>query len=280
MHKDFYIYGRNPITEKLIHDPKSLKRIYIKEGTLKNGFDEVRELAQKNHIPINSIDEKGIEKLLKDEVSHQGIIALSKPFAYTSFEEWVGELEGRNLPYHPTVLILDHIQDVSNLGAIIRSATAAGVDAIIVAELNQAPVTSAVYKTSAGTVGRIPLIQVGNINQTIERLKKASFWILGLAMAEEAGAAKKPGVKGTAKGSGKGKPQGKAQGGSTDLWRYTFDTPVAIIIGGEGDGIREKTAEHCDTLISIPMQNDVESLNASVSSALVCYEIMRQRNAK
>jgi 23S rRNA (guanosine2251-2'-O)-methyltransferase len=142
--------------------------------------------------------------------------------------------------------------DVSNLGAIIRSATAAGVTAIIVAELNQAPVTSAVYKTSAGTVGRVPLIQVGNLNQIIERLKKASFWVVGLAMNE-------------------------VGGGSTDLWQYSFDTPTAVVIGGEGDGIREKTAEHCDTILSIPMDHHVESLNASVTSALVCYEILRQR---
>ena len=248
MTKDFYIYGRNPIAEKLLHDPKSLKRIYIKENVKASGFEEIRSLAMKHHIPINSIDEKEITKLLQDEVAHQGIIALSKPFEYTSFDEWLASVYLKKMP---TVLILDHIQDVSNLGAIIRSATAAGVSAIVVAELNQAPVTSAVYKTSVGTVGRIPLIQVGNINQTIEKLKKAGFWVVGLGM-----------------------------GGSTDLWQYNFDTSTAVVVGGEGDGLREKTAEHCDTILSIQMENGVESLNASVSSALVCYEIMRQRGIK
>lgn len=257
MHKDFYVYGRNPVMEKLLHDPKSLKRIYIKDGTRASGFDEIRTLAERNRIKVDPIDERGIEKLLKDQVSHQGIVALSRPFEYANFDDWVGAQDARMAAdgaFLPTVLILDHIQDVSNLGAIIRSATAAGVDAIIVAELNQAPVTSAVYKTSAGTVGRIPLIQVGNLNQTIERLKRARFWVVGLATAD-------------------------ANGGSKDLWRYDFDTPVAVVIGGEGDGLREKTREHCDTVISIQMENGVESLNASVSSALVCYEIMRQRKA-
>jgi len=254
MTRDFYIYGRNPILEKLTHEPKTLKRIYIKESVKQSGFEEIRALAMKNGIPINSIDEKEITKLLQDEVNHQGIIALSKPFEYANFDEW---LAGVNIKELPTVLILDHIQDVSNLGAIIRSATSAGASAIIVAELNQAPVTSAVYKTSVGTVGRIPLIQVGNINQTVEKLKKAGFWVVGLGMEHSE----------------------EARGGSTDLWQYTFDTPTAVIVGGESDGMREKTAEHCDTIISIPMKNDVESLNASVSSALVCYEIMRQRIA-
>ncbi len=246
--KDFYIYGRNAILEQLMHHPKNLKRIMIKDGVKASGFEQIRELAHKNHIPVTTTDEKEVTKLLKDEVSHQGIIALSRPFEYTNFEEWMHVVDVNTMP---TVLILDHIMDVSNLGAIIRSATAAGVAAIIVAELNQAPVTSAVYKTSAGTVGRVPLIQVGNLNQIVERLKKAGFWVAGLAM--------------------------DIDGGSTDLWQYTFDTPTVVIIGGEGDGIRQKTREHCDVLLSIQMENSVESLNAAVSSALVCYEIKRQR---
>ncbi len=247
--KDFYIYGRNAVTEQLLHHPKNLKRIYIKDGIKESGIDQIRALAQKNHLRIETVSEKDLVKLLKDDVSHQGVAALSKPFEYGNFDEWVNTVDTKQLP---TVLILDHIQDVSNLGAIIRSATAAGVSALIVAELNQAPVTSAVYKTSAGTIGRIPLIQVGNINQTVAKLKKAGFWVAGLAMTD-------------------------SKGGSTDLWCYTFDTPTAIVVGGEGEGIREKTLEHCDVVLSIPMENNVESLNASVSTALVCYEIMRQR---
>lgn len=246
MTKDFYIYGRNAILEKLTHDPKSLKKISIKESAVQSNFAEITKLATKNHIPVNFLTEKEITKLLEDEVIHQGIIALSKPFPYAHFDTWLHAID---MNTRPTVLILDHIQDVSNLGAIIRSATASGASAIIVAELNQAPVTGAVYKTSAGTVGKIPLIQVGNINQIIEKLKKAGFWIVGLGM-----------------------------GGSTDVWQYTFDTPTVVVVGGEGDGMRAKTQEHCDTVISIPMKNDVESLNASVSTALVLYEIMRQRN--
>lgn len=249
--KDFYIYGRNAIVEQLLHNPKSLKRIFIKDGLKTSSFEHIRELALTNRIPVVAIDEKEINKLLKDEVAHQGVLALSRPFEYTNFEEWMHTVDLKTMP---TVLILDHIMDVSNLGAIIRSATASGVAAIIVAELNQAPVTSAVYKTSAGTVGRVPLIQVGNLNQIVERFKKAGFWIAGLAMDEN-------------------------KGGSTDLWQYVFDTPTVVVIGGEGDGIRQKTREHCDTLISIPMENNVESLNAAVTAALVCYEIKRQRRA-
>ena len=247
MTKDFYIYGRKPIQEALARDPKSLKRIYIRDGVKQSGFEEIRALASKAHIPINSIDEKQIVKFLEDEVNHQGIIALSKPFEYEGLDAWIHSVDMKTLP---TVLILDHIQDVSNLGAIIRSATAAGVSGIIVAELNQAPITSAVYKTSAGTVGVVPVIQVGNINQTIEKLKKAGFWIVGLGADTEKG---------------------------TNLWGYQFSEPTAVVVGNEAEGLRVKTREHCDTIVSIPMKNDVESLNASVSAAIVCYEIIRQQ---
>ncbi len=245
MTHDFYIYGRNAVLEQLMHNPKNLKAVYIKDAVKQSGTEQIRELAQKSRIPVRVIDEKEITKLLKDEVLHQGIIALSKPFEYTNFDEWIATIAPDTMP---TIIILDHIQDVSNLGAIIRSSTAAGVDAIIVAELNQAPITSAVYKTSAGTVGRIPVIQVGNLNQTVEKLKKKGFWVVGLGM-----------------------------GGNTNYWEYKFDTPTAVVIGGEGDGLRQKTGEHCDVILSIPMEHEVESLNASVTSALVCYEIMRQR---
>ncbi len=260
--KDFYIYGRNAIIEQLMHNPKNLKRILIKSASKGALFEQIRALALQARIPVVTTDDKEIKKLIGDEVVHQGVLALSKPFSYTNFEEWVQQVD---VATQPTVLILDHIMDVSNLGAIIRSATAAGVTAIIVAELNQAPVTSAVFKTSVGTVGRVPLIQVGNLNQIVERLKKVGFWIVGLAMDEETTEADEKKNK---------------YSGATDLWGYTFDTPTVVIVGGEGDGIRAKTREHCDTLISIPMENAVESLNASVSAALVCYEIKRQRRTK
>lgn len=262
--KDFYIYGKNAVIEQLTHNPKNLKRVFIKDGAKGALFDDIRALAHQARIQVVATDEKEIKKLLKDDVIHQGVIALSKPFEYTNFETWIHELDTKTLP---TVLILDHIMDVANLGAIIRSATAAGASAIIVAELNQAPVTSAVYKTSAGTVGRIPLIQVGNLNQIVERLKKVGFWIAGLAMADESEMDSKKSAK------------AEHYGGATDLWQYTFDTPTAVVVGGEGDGIRAKTKEHCDVLLSIPMENQVESLNASVTAALVCYEIKRQRSS-
>ncbi len=250
MTKDFYIYGKHPIAETLRTRPESLKRIYIKETGKQAGFDEIRILAQRAGIPVSSASEKQIKAWVGD-VSHQGVLALSKPFEYDSLTDYLATVTDEKLH---TILILDHILDVSNIGAMIRSATGMGIDAIIVAELNQAPVTSAVFKTSAGTVGKIPIIQVGNINQCVELLKKSRFWIVGLSSHDQTGRESIP------------------------LWKYNFDTHVAIVVGNEGSGVRQKTLEHCDTVVQIPMVHDVESLNASVTAGIVSYEVLRQRS--
>ena len=258
MSKEFYIYGRKPIIEILQNKPESLIRIYIREQTTGREIDIIKNLASEKKVLTSGTNEGQIKKFLADEVNHQGVVALSKPFEYTHLDTWLSEID---MDTRPSVIVLDHLTDVSNVGAIIRSATAAGVAAIIVAELNQAPITSAVYKTSAGTVGRIPVIQVGNINQTMEKLKTAGFWSVGLAMMDP--------------------DEDNPYSGSTDVWQYDFtDAPNAIVVGSEGEGIRFKTREHCDALIHIPMENNVESLNASVSVAVVCYEMMRQKLGK
>lgn len=253
MSKDFYIYGKNVVAEALRTKPESLKRVYIKESGKQSGYDEIRTLARRNTIPVSDTSEKQIKEWLRDDVSHQGVIALSKPFDYDNLTEFLAGID-EDTPLQ-TVLILDHITDVSNVGAIIRSAAGLSVDAIIVAELNQAPITSAVFKTSAGTVGRIPIIQVGNINQCVELLKEKRFWVVGLSSHDQGGQE------------------------SDSLWSYKFDDAhSAVIIGSEAEGIRAKTLEHCDTILKIPMSRDVESLNASVTAGIVCYEIVRQRS--
>ena len=251
MSKDFYIYGKHVIIEALRNNPTTIKRIYIKDSGKQSGFDEIRILAKRNNIPVNGTTDKQIDQWLKDPVNHQGVIALSKPYDYATLDDYFTSMKESNKLQ--TVVILDHIMDVSNVGAIIRSAAGLAVDAIIVAELNQASITSAVFKTSAGTVGKVPIIQIGNINQCIEAMKKEKFWVVGLSVLDQYG-----------------KP-------AQTVWEYQFDTNVAIVIGNEGSGVREKTMEHCDTLLQIPMTNDVESLNASVTVGIVAYEILKQR---
>ena len=194
-----------------------------------------------------------IEEYVGD-VNDQGVIALLKRPEYIDFDDWFETLDLENFP---GVLVLDHIEDTHNFGALLRTAAAAGIAGVIVSKDRQAPINGVVYKTSAGALTQVPVVRVSNINQTIEKLKEHRFWIAAVDMDpiyEQAGNIKN----------------------DSSLWSQTFDTPMAFVLGGEGKGIHEKTLEHSDFVISIPMENGIESLNVSVAGAVVMYEWKRQ----
>jgi 23S rRNA (guanosine2251-2'-O)-methyltransferase len=149
-------------------------------------------------------------------------------------------------PAHPCFVLLDELHDPHNVGAIIRSAAAFGASAILMPEHNQSPITGTVIKTSAGMVFRIPIVKIGNVNQTVRLLKEKHMWSYGLVMD-----------------------------GDTTLQKAEFDSPTLIIVGNESDGIREKTLELCDVKLTIPMDPNCESLNASVAASVVLYEWSR-----
>ena len=142
---------------------------------------------------------------------------------------------------------MDELEDPHNVGAIIRSAAGFGASAILLAKHRQSPITGVVTKASAGTIDRVPLVRIGNINDAIVKLKEKGFWILGLD-----------------------------GDGDQSLFEIDMKMPVCIVVGGEGKGIREKTLDNCDIKVRIPMENKVESFNASVSAALVLYEWRKQ----
>jgi 23S rRNA (guanosine2251-2'-O)-methyltransferase len=246
--KPLVIYGRHTVEELLNREPKKIKKIFIKDSAQQSLIQTIRERARQQKVILTLVPEKKINELVGDAVNHQGIVAECTPFEYQSYEQWKQLAPKSN---QEMILIIDHIQDVGNLGAIIRSATALGVSAIFVPDRNQAPITSAVYKTSAGTLGVIPIIQIGNINQLIERLKQDRFWIVGLDTQ-----------------------------GEQSVYEYDFTDSIALVIGSEGEGIRAQTLKHCDSRIFIPMTHNVESLNASVSVAVVCAEALRQKSVK
>lgn len=242
----FYIYGMQPVIETLNDSPKSIIAVYTESSPKEPRFEQIRAQARKLKIPVNSAPDKKLKELVGD-VNHQGVVMLLKEFPYTDFAEW---LEGLNLEENPSVLLLDEIQDPHNLGAIIRSAAAFGVSGILLSKDRQVPVNSTVFKTSAGSAFKIPIIQVGNINQTLELMKQKGFWIAGIDMY-----------------------------GEQTLWNEQFTTPMVFVIGNEGKGIGEKTLEKCDYRLAIPMTEHIESLNVSVATALVAYEWARQKNS-
>lgn len=241
--KNIYIYGRNPIKEALTNEAERLEKIFVRDSLHDSQLSEIFNLASQHRIPISHVPGSKLYDLV-GSVNDQGVVALMSQVSYQDFGDWLDSIDTSE---YPAILLLDEIEDPGNLGAILRTAAAAGMSAVLVPKHRQAPVNATVFKTSAGTAGRIPIVRAGNLNQAILKLKDEGFWIGGLDME-----------------------------GDQELWDLEVDRPLAFVVGNEGSGISKKTLEHCDYKFSIPMENRVESLNASVSAALLCYEWRRK----
>ena len=230
--------------EALRHTPKVVKKVFLSPD-LRDA--ELRVLLTKNTIPIAELTSGRGKELVGRDAVHQGVIAIMDPASLLiPFDEFIANLstsESSNGNAKIAVAVLAEVQDPHNVGAIIRSAAAFGLSAVLIPEHNQAPITGTVVKSSAGMTFRIPLVSIGNVNNALQVLKKKGFWIYGLAAD-----------------------------GKTALGSEIFDTPSAFVIGNEGAGIREKTLSACDITLSIPMHSRTESLNAATSAAVVFYE--------
>jgi len=233
-----YIFGKHAVSEALTHRPELIRELYIEHGfNDEKIFAKLDRLTQIAPKPLNP---KRLPGGLRGEAVHQGIIAgvavgeLLIP--YKTFMETVE-------PGPSTcVLILGEVQDPHNVGAVIRSAAAFGVTAVMIPPHNQSPVTGTVVKVSAGMAFRIPIVEIRNVNATISDLKERGFWVYGLAGE-----------------------------GAISVTAEVFTKPTALVLGNEGAGLREKTRDACDTLVSIPIHPRCESLNAAASAAIVMY---------
>jgi 23S rRNA (guanosine2251-2'-O)-methyltransferase len=202
----------------------------------------LKKQAQNHQIPIKFVPKKKLE-LLADNGAHQGFVLAVTPFRYFSLEELINKTEEEN----PFFIILDGIQDPHNLGSILRTADAAKVSGVIIPKHRSVGITSTVVKTSTGAAEYVPIARVTNLNAAVKALKAHGFWVFGTAM---------DGINYT-----KWNTQGK----------------IVLIIGNEGRGISPALQKNVDETIAIPMQGHVQSLNASVASALLIYEVFRHR---
>lgn len=229
-----YIYGKNVAIETLRNHQPIRKAYIYKSFQDKNMISKLQE----RNIPIRFVDKFELDKLAKG--NHQGIMLDIPDYEYTPFEEL---LKKENALF----IILDHLEDPHNLGAIIRTCEAAGVDGIILPKNRSVDVNSTVMRTSVGALDYVKIAQVTNLVGTMKELKEKGFWIVGTDMD------------------------------GTDYREIDYCGNTAIVIGNEGNGMARLVKENCDFIASIPMNGKVNSLNASVAAGIVIYEAIAKR---
>ena len=246
-HFDDQIEGRNAVLE-LLESGKDINKIYITKGEKKGSITKIIAIANEKKIVIVEKDKKQMNMMAGTE-NYQGVIAIVPPYKYVEIEDILNNAKEKNKD--PLILILDGIEDTHNLGAIIRTAEAAGVDGIIIPKRRAASVNSTVSKVACGALEYMKIARVNNINDAINKLKENGIWVCGTAL-------------------------------DSDKYYYEQDLtgPLAIVIGNEANGISNLVKRNCDFLIKIPMIGNVQSLNASVSTGIVIYGAIRQREEK
>lgn len=242
--KDEIIYGINPVMEALRGKRRAFELFVAGTGTEKR-LEKLLRLAAEKGVPVRQREKVDISRLCGTDF-HQGVALRVEPFDYAELDEVIAKWKVTG--EKGLFLILDSIQDPHNLGAIIRSAACAGVHGVIIPRDRAVGVTASVEKSSAGAVETVPVARVANLVQAIEELKREGLWIYG--------------TDGNAKDS---------------LYEQDFTGNVALVIGGEGEGIRPLVRKKCDFLISIPIKGGVSSLNASVAGGVTLFEVVRQR---
>ncbi len=249
MTEKVYLYGKNPLKEAILASRRNSSSVISKLFLTKQSEEDpkIMSLMQSNNLTYDVVTYQEIESMVGRGVVHQGVCALLDEKAlYTSLDDILAQT--KNKEGNAVFVLLDKLQDPHNVGAIIRSAVAFGVDAILLPDHDQVLINGTIIKTSSGMTFAIPIVKIGNVNTTLTKLKENGFWTYGLA-----------------------------GDGDTTLQTTTFDTNTVIVVGGEGEGIKTKTLELCDFRLSIKTNPLCESLNASNASAVVLYEFRKQQ---
>lgn len=228
------VFGKNVARDLLLNNNKKVEKIILQDGFSDN---EILSLIEKRNINVIIKQKREIDRLISGV--HQGILLYIPDYQYSSIETAYND---------DVVVILDHLEDPHNLGAIIRTCEAAGIRSIILPKDRQVQINATVMKTSVGTLDNMNMISVTNLVNTINKLKENEFWIVGTALEN-----------------------------SVDFKTIDYSGKIALVIGNEGSGISNIVANNCDFLAKIPMYGKTNSLNASVAAGIMIYEIIRNR---
>lgn len=237
------VAGRNAVMEAL-KGSRSVNKLMIANGSTEGSIKEIIAVAKDKGVNIQYWDRSKLDSIARG-IRHQGVLAQVAPVQYAELEDILQVAKDRNEP--PFIVLLDELEDPHNLGAILRTADAAGVHGVLIPKHRSCPLSATVAKTSAGAVEHVPVARVGNLVQTIKKLKQEGLWVAAADM------------------------DGK------DYYDTDLTGPLLLIIGSEGQGVGRLVKEQCDFVVRIPMVGKINSLNASVAGSILMYEAMKQR---
>lgn len=236
------IYGKNSVKETLESGHKVLELILSE--AVSHHEQELIQMAKEKGIPTKIVDKNVLNKMIVG--NHQGVVAKIEDYRYYEIADLLNTAEAKGET--PFLILLDGLEDPHNLGAILRSADASGVHGVIIPKNRSVSLNATVAKLSAGAIEYVKVARVTNLTQTIKELKKQGIWVIGTDLETE-----------------------------NDYTDLDYTMPIVMVIGNEGKGISRLVKENCDALIKIPMRGNIQSLNASVSAAVLMYEVVRQR---
>ncbi len=245
-YQEFVIEGRNVVIEAY-RAGKTIDKLFVLEHCKEGSMNTVIREAKKHDTIINYVKKERLDQM-SETGKHQGVIAYAAAYDYASVDDILEKAEQKGEA--PFIIILDDIEDPHNLGAIIRTANLAGAHGVIIPKHRAAGLTATVVKASAGAINYTPVAKVTNISKTIDELKDKGLWFVCADM------------------------------GGTTMYDLDLRGPIGLVIGNEGKGVSRLVKEKCDFVASVPMFGDIDSLNASVATGVLAYEIVRQRLQK
>lgn len=245
-YEEFTIEGRNAVIEAY-RSGKTIDKLFVLDGCHDGPVNTIVREAKKNNSIVNYVPKERLDQM-STTGKHQGVIAMAAAYEYAEVADILKIAEEKGEP--PFIFLLDNIEDPHNLGAIIRTANLAGAHGVIIPKRRAVGLTATVARTSAGALNYTPVAKVTNLSATIEELKEKGLWFVCADMGGEV------------------------------MYNLDLKGPIGLVIGNEGDGVSRLVKEKCDFVASIPMNGNIDSLNASVAAGVLAYEIVRQRLTK
>lgn len=242
-----FVAGRNSVAE-VLKSGRSINKILVAKGERHGAIREIIGQARSQGLVVQEVEAAKLDQITEG-VRHQGVVAMVAPVAYAEIEDILGKAQENG--EQPFIVLLDELEDPHNVGAILRTSDATGVHGVLLPKRRSSPLTATVAKTSAGAVEYVPVARIGNISQTLQKLKKQGLWVVGADMD-----------------------------GDKNYYEADLTGPIVVVVGSEGQGMGRLTKEECDFVVRIPMKGKITSLNASVACSLLLYEVLRQRELK